>query len=437
MLNFEEQPEHEDNSELAELESSEEQASAVAVATKKIAVRSFKFRIYPTKAQITTFNHWLDLCRHLYNAALEQRRNEWKHHKRNITFNIQSEQLTELKKTLPEYATPYGQVLQNVLRRVDKTFKAFFVRCKRGDTPGYPRFKSASRYNSFTYPQERWSIHNNRLTLGKIPGTIKIKRHREVIGKVKTCTVKREAANKWFVIFAVETELDASKEHEGTAVGIDLGLEYFASLSTGEQVENPRFLKKAKGKLVKTQRKLARLQHEPRNHPGKKAAKKSVGRAYKHVANQRRDFAFKEAGRLTTEFSIICIEDLLVANLVRRPKPKEDESNPGTYLPNGASAKSGLNRSISDVGWSLFTTILEHKAESAGARIVKVNPAYTSQTCPDCNAVKPKELSERWHSCPCGCELPRDVAAAKVILSRGLSTLGIQSVDAPAARCGE
>jgi putative transposase len=393
-------------------------------------IKNYKFRIYPTKKQSNVFDCWLDLCCNLYNTALQQRRDEYTAHKRNITCFVQINELPGLKNDLIHYKIPHAQVLQEVLRRVDRTFKAFFLRCERGQNPGYPRFKGYNQYDSFTFPQDGWFISAGKLILSKIPGSIKTKLHSSVVGKVKTCTIKRETCNKWYVVFAVEQGIEVPTQHAEQPVGIDLGLEYFASLSTGEQVANPRHLRKAQKRLTKVQHNLSTMRELPRTDSRKKLAKKSVSRTYKKVANQRKDFAFKLAKDLTDRFSVICLEDLKVKNLVKRPKPKEDENQPGVFLPNGASAKAGLNKSISDAGWSLFTDILAHKAVSAGVRIVKVNPAYTSQTCPSCEAIVKKELSERWHQCPCGCELHRDIAAAKVILSRGLATLGNQSLDA-------
>lgn len=139
---------------------------------------------------------------------------------------------------------------------------------------------------------------------------------------------------------------------------------------------------------------------------------------------------------MVKKYSVIAVEDLLIKNMVRKPKPKLDtETN--TYLPNGAAAKGGLNKSINDAGWGTFVTMLGYKAGNAGSKLLKVNPAYTSQICPGCGAVVKKELANRWHSCVCGCEMHRDTAAAFVILRRGLASLGTQSLDAPGFSRGE
>jgi putative transposase len=407
-------------------------ATATNIKTTKTTItrrKSYKYRIYPTPAQTKKFDFTLNSCRELYNAALQERKDAYRQWKRlyqyvtpevakpSITCYSQCKELTKVKEVRPELYEVNSQVLQDVLHRVDKTFQAFFSRCKEGKKPGYPRFKSYQRYNSFTYPQYGWTIHNEKLTLHKIPGTVKVRLHRKVIGKVKTCTIVREEnGSKWYVVFSVEQEFeqptttvtDLDNLAASAVVGIDLGLEHFANLSNGEQVENPRLFRKSEKRLACAQRKLAKVQHLSRRDPKKIKAKKAVTRAYRKIRNQRLDFAHKLSHRLAHTYKLIVIEDLNVKGL----------------------AASRLSKSVNDAGWSLFTRLLGYKVAETGSKLVKVDPCLTSQTCPDCGAINKKELSERWHSCPCGCEMHRDIAAAKVILSRGLSTLRNQSVNA-------
>jgi putative transposase len=397
--------------------------------------KNFKYRLYPTKAQERKLELTLDLCRELYNAALEERRSAYKMCGVSLNYYDQQNQLPAIKEVRSDLCQVFSQVLQDVLRRIDKGFKAFFARCKRGEIPGFPRFQGKGRYASFTYPQAGWSLHNDKLTLSKI-GTIKVRLHRDVIGKAKTCTIKREGRG-WFVIFSIEYELDAPDYHQGPVVGIDFGLEHFLNQSDGVQVENPRFFRKAQKHLAKVQRKFSSLKHLPKSNPTKRKAKKALNRAHAKVRNQRQDFAHKLSKELASTYSLIVVEDLKIKNLMARPKPKEDENQVGHYLPNGASAKSGLAKSIADAGWSGFISLLKNKVEYTGSRVIEVNPKQTSQICPKCGAIQEKKLSERWHSCPCGCSMHRDIAAARVILSRGLATVGNQSVDAPPFRSGE
>lgn len=428
-------------------------------------VKNYKFRLYPTKAQETTLEHTLDLCRELYNAALQERKDAWRAWERtnkgfsfthlasgvmvveldtinstaskppSLNYYSQANQLSEIKEVRPELNAVYSQVLQDVLKRVQKSFDGFFARVKRGEKAGYPRFQGKGRYDSFCYPQLGWSLNNKELTLAKI-GTLKLKLHREVLGKAKTCTIKREGS-AWYVVFSVEYEFEVPTQHDGPVVGIDLGLEHFVNQSDGVQTDNPRYFRKAERHLAKIQRRYAKLKQLPRKDSKKIKALKAIRKAHAKVKNQRQDYLHKLSTSIAKTYSLIVVEDLQVKNLSKRAKPKEDEANPGQYLPNGASAKSGLNKSVNDAGWSTFINMLGYKVACTGARLIKVNPSYTSQICPTCGAIKAKELDERWHSCECGAEMHRDIAAAQVIVRIGLDSLRNQSLDAPAFTRGE
>ena len=385
-------------------------------------LKNYKYRLYPTPAQKVTLANTLNLCRELYNAALQERRDAYRMCQKSLNFYDQCKQLPEIKQVRSDLASVYSQTLQDVLHRIDKAFASFFRRIKKGETPGYPRFQGVGRYDSFAYPQLGWSLLNGRLTLSKI-GTLRLKLHRQVTGKAKTCTVKREGS-QWYVVFSVETEFEPL-ENVGPTVGIDVGLEYFANQSDGVQVENPRHFRKSEKRLAKAQRKADKLKQNPRLDPAKLKAKKVVQVIHRHIRNQRADFHHKLSHSLVSNYNLIAVENLQVRNMTRRAKPKADPDNVGEYLPNGAAAKSGLTKSINDAGWSAFISMLEYKAVNAGSRVIKVNAHHTSQICPNCGVVKPKELSERWHSCQCGLEIHRDIAAAQVILSRGLTAIGV------------
>jgi putative transposase len=214
----------------------------------------------------------------------------------------------------------------------------------------------------------------------------------------------------YFVSEMEERVLPESDE----AVGIDLGLLHFATLSTGETIENPRYYRKGEKRLVKLQQALAR---KKRGSQRRKKAVKAVAKAQRKVRNQRADFLHKESRKLVNAYGLIVFEELQPATMSKRAKPKQDEH--GTYLPNGASAKSGLNKSIQDAGWGLFVQCCTYKAANAGRTVLQVNPRYTSQVCSGCGTVKKKALEERWHSCECGTELDRDHNAALNILRLG------------------
>src|SRR5260370_14051419 len=202
--------------------------------------KAYRYRIYPTKKQERILNAQLALCCELYNAALQERRDAYRMCGQTISFTEQSAQLPEIKAVRPEYEAVYSQVLQDVLHRVDKAFKAFFRRCKAGEKPGHPRYKSRLRYDSLTYPQSGFGIdEQGKLSLSKI-GHIKMVQHRPLKGVVKTCTITRSATGKWFVCFSCDEVAPAVLSASSEAVRIDVGLTTFAYLSDRCQIDNPR-----------------------------------------------------------------------------------------------------------------------------------------------------------------------------------------------------
>lgn len=357
--------------------------------------RTFKFRLVPTRKQGEHLTWTLDRCRELYNAALQERRDAYRMAGKSLNYYDQANQLPAVKEVRPEYTDIHSQVLQDVLHRVDKTFQAFFRRVKSGETPGYPRFKGAGWYDSFTFPQLGWALQNDKLTLSKI-GSVKVRLHRAMQGKVKTVSVKREG-QQWYVCFSVEVA-DVALPHSDKAVGIDLGLATFATFSNGEQIPNPRHLRKSLHKLAVVQQRLSRRK---RGSHRRAKAKYAVAATHRRIRNQRADFLHKQSRRLVNEYGTIVFEKLKPSNMVRN---------------------HSLALSISDAGWGQFVQYVSFKAESAGRNVVFVDPRYTSQTCSGCGTIQRKELSERWHSCTCGCELDRDHNAAINTLNLWLGT---------------
>jgi len=383
-------------------------------------LKAYKCRLYPTTKQAARLQEVLDRNRELYNAALQERREAYRMCKVSLGYNQQAAQLPEIKEIRPEYADIHSQVLQDTLRRVDKAFKAFFRRIKNGEKPGYPRFQAYGRYDSFTYPQTGFSLtEENRVCLSKI-GTIKVKlpkgkKANPPVGEMKTCTIKREGEH-WYVVFTCEVEQEFVYHPSEEVVGIDLGLVHFGTLSDGSTIENPRHLRMSEQKLKKLQEALSR---KKRGSNRRRKAAQAVGKAHRHIRNQRKDFHHKEARKLVTKYQTIVFEKLQPSTMSKRPTPKQDAET-GQYLPNGASAKAGLNKSILDAGWGQFQQICESKAEWAGSCVLFVSPKYTSQLCSGCGAIVQKELEERWHECSCGCSLDRDHNAAINILRLGL-----------------
>ena len=346
-------------------------------------MRSWKFRIYPTKEQEKELQHYLYECKNLWNFLLE---NTKKHYEETGRFPTRRQlyALTKKKTKL------FSQVSQNVADKLVKSLKGMFATKKKGGEVGFPRFKSIERTKSFTYPQFGFRL-NGQLSLSKI-GEIQIRKHREVKGKIKTLTIKRTRSGKWFAIFTSESEM-VPKHNNGPKVGLDLGIEHFVHVSDDFVVENPRHLKKAENKLKQAQRLFSGKKKGSKN---RKKAKLRVARAYEKVVNNRKDFLHKTSRKLVNSYSSIAMEDLNIKGLRR-----------------GFLAKQVL-----DCSWVEFTGMLHYKAEEAGSEVVLVDPAHTSQECSNCGAIRKKTLAERRHRCPCGADMHRDLNAAKNILKK-------------------
>ncbi|MFZ5992832.1 MAG: RNA-guided endonuclease InsQ/TnpB family protein [Deinococcota bacterium] len=359
--------------------------------------RAFKYRLYPTQPQLRDLDRTLMLCRRLYNAALQERREAYRKAGKTVGFYEQKRWLPEIRTELPEYKGVHSQVLQNVIERVDLAFQGFFRRVKEGEKPGYPRFKGKERYDSFTFPQAgttgvKLQEGGKRVLLHGI-GSVKCKFHRPLEGKLKTATVKREGEH-WYIVFSCEVDPQPLPENQD-AVGIDLGTNpHFLITSDGEMVQAPRYFSKAQAKLATAQRSLAR---KKRGSHRRKQARRRVAKLHRKIANQRRDFHHKTARRLVNRHGTIVHEDLNILGL----------------------ARSRTAKSVLDAGWAQFLAILAYKAEEAGRRVVGVDPKHTSQDCLVCGHREKRPLWVREFTCPaCGASLHRDVAAALNILAR-------------------
>jgi putative transposase len=385
-----------------------------------MGIKAFKYRLSPNKATAEKLQWVSDRCRELYNAALAERKEAWRMAGKSIGYYEQKRDLVDIKNEIrPEYQDIACHVLQDVILRVKKAYDNFFRRYKAGEKPGHPRFQGRNRYDSFTYPDKAgWKLEDSRLHLSKI-GTVKIKLHREIQGQIKTCTIKREG-DEWYVIFSCEVEAQAKLPYTDLAIGVDLGVSKLATFSDGDVIENPKQYRRAEKKVARLQQSLSRKKRGSHRH---KKAVKQAAKAHRKVRRQRNAYLHKHSRWLVDTYEVIVFEDIKPAHLSKRAKPKQDETT-GEYLPNGAAAKSGLNKSILDAGWSQFIAMCEYKAACAGfVQVIKVDPKYTSQVCSGCGQVRKKTLSERWHSCECGCELDRDHNAARNILTLGLQKL--------------
>jgi len=357
--------------------------------------KTYKYRIYPSKTQEAKLLATLEVCRILYNSCLVDRKNHYESTGKGLSRIRQQEILATDKKRVLLLKEVHSQVLQDVLFRVERAYQGFFRRLaeKQGKAAGYPRFKPEGRYDSITYPQEPgFSIYAGKLKLSKI-GHLKIRMHRDIVGQIKTCTVRKDG-NHWYACFSAEYEPE-KRPVPAKAVGIDVGLKSFATLSDGTEIANPKHLRKTEAKLKRIQRSLSRKKKGGSN---RRKAKLIVAGLHRGVRNQRLDFHHKEARKIVNSFGLIVAEDLKIRNMVRNHH---------------------LSKSISDAGWGSFLLILASKAEEAGCRFEKVDPRHTSVNCSSCGESVPKTLSVRTHRCPtCGLVLDRDHNAAINILQR-------------------
>jgi putative transposase len=365
-------------------------------------LKTFQYRIYPTQKQARALNATLDECRWLYNHFLEERNTAWQERQESWTLYDQLNTLPRLKRERPRLTNAHSQALQNVGVRIDLAFQAFFRRCKNGEKPGYPRFRGRNRYDSFCFPQygNGCKLEGNQLYLSKI-GTVRVVLHRPLEGEPKTVCVRRSSTGKWYVTLACEwepTALDPTSEQ----VGLDVGLASFATFSTGEAIENPRFFRAEEKALAKAQRRLSK---EAKGTPQRRKRRKVVARVHERTRWRRKEFAHQESRKIVNRFQVIAVEELSVNRMVHN---------------------HCLAKSISDAAWAAFASMVRVKAGWAGRAFVAVNPAYTSQDCSRCGHRQKMPLADRVYECLCCClELDRDLNAALNILRLGLQALGL------------
>jgi putative transposase len=365
--------------------------------------KTFKYRLYPTKEQRRLLEQQLEECRWLYNRLLEERKRAWEARQESLRLYDQHGMLPVLKAERPSLARVQSQVLQNVAVRIDLAFKAFFRRCKAGETPGYPRFRGKGRYDSLTFPQVPVGCHLDaeakRLRVMNV-GLVKLILHRPLEGTPKTATISRSSTGKWYVCFSCECAEPSPLPATGQPVGIDVGLKTFATLSTGQAVANPRFFRQEEHALARVQRAHSKL---TQGTPQRVTHRKVVARVHERTRWRRSDFTHQHSRRIVNQFDLLAVEDLSVNRMTHH---------------------HCLAKSIQDAAWSQFTALLAYKAAWAGRQYVAVNPAYTSQDCSRCGHRQTLSLADRTYTCPCcGLVLDRDLNASRNILRLGQQSL--------------
>jgi putative transposase len=355
-------------------------------------ILSYKFRLYPNRAQREALNGMLGAFCDLYNAGLQQRIEAYRRRGKTLGYYDQNAELKAVRAADDRLVTYSFSAEQMVLRRLDKAFKAFFRRLKTKAKAGFPRFQAKRRFDSaeFRVGDGLTLRKSKRIGVVGIPGELKVKWHRPLPegAKAKSAVVSR-SNGKWFVCIQIEAETPTVTRPVST-VGLDMGLASLVALSTGETVPAPQWTKAAAKGLRRRQRALSRKR---RFSAGWKRAKRDVAHHQRKIAARRRDFHHKLSRRLVQEHTHIAVEDLNVAGL----------------------ARGMLSKAVYNAAWSKLIAMLSYKAANAGGEVVMVDPRGTSQTCPECGTIKAKTLAERMHRCECGAVLDRDVAAAMVV----------------------
>jgi putative transposase len=404
-------------------------------------LKTFKYRLYPTKKQERILSQQLEELRWLWNTLLAERKAAWEERQETVDYYDQKAELPALKaRERPGLKEVHSQVAQDVVLRLKRGFDAFFRRLKAGEEPGYPRFRGKNRYDSLTYPQwengVKLSASEKRLIVSKI-GDVKLVYHRPLEGTPKTATIRRMPTGKWVVTISCEWE-PTPLPPTGQEIGIDVGLKTFATFSDGQEVANPRFFRHEEKMLAKAQRKHAkaldvhkakreevteRVKHEhsalddqslwrqvsqdaeeQATWKERQRRRKVVARTHERIRWRRENFTHQNSRKIVNQFDFIAVENLTVKNMVHNAK---------------------LAKSIHDAAWTQFAEVIRVKAEWAGRAYIAVNPAYTSQDCSGCGwRDSDQTLADRTFHCEeCGLILDRDRNAALNILARGRACL--------------
>ena len=365
---------------------------------------AYKFRLYPNKQQEAQLALTLETCRHLWNKALADRKSAWEREGITRSYEDLAALLVFEKQSNPYLNAVHSQVEQDVLRRLKKSFDNFFRRIRDGaGKKGYPRFKSINHYRSITYPQSGFKLNGSRLIHSKISGTIRTFVHRPIIGRIKTCSIKRDKTNAWYVIFATECENPVTLEHK-TAIEVDLGITHAAVTSDGQYFDYPKYYVQAEKKNRAANKSLHRKKLGSNN---RKKAQTELARIAKRVTNLREEFLHQVSRKLVNSADRRVFEDLSIPNMLKNHR---------------------LAKHIQDVSWGKLIRFTIGKAERAGKPVVLVNPYNTSQRCSACGENVHKKLKDKVYICSrCGLIICKDLNA-----SLGIRTLGLWGIA-----CGE
>ncbi len=382
-------------------------------------LQAYRFELMPNGQQQRAMRSFAGSCRYVYNQALHLQQERYKAGEKKLGYAELCKVLTAWKKQ-PEtdwLNNPPSQALQQALKDLERAYKNFFE--KRAE---FPRFKKKGHADSFRYPQGiQLEQGNSRVFLPKL-GWIRYRNSQNVLGKVKNVTVS-QSAGKWFVSIQTEREVVQPPPTATSAIGIDMGIARFATLSDGSYIAPLNRFKQHQGRLARYQRAMSRKVKFSSNW---KKARAKIQTLHTGIANARKDFLHKASSHLSQNHAMIVIEDLQIRNMSRSASGTSEQ--PG----NNVKAKSGLNRSILDQGWGEFRRQLEYKTAWNGGWLIAVPPHHTSQTCPVCGHISKdnRQTQAHFHCVECGFEDHADRVGAINVLRAGHARYACQVSDA-------
>ncbi len=367
--------------------------------------RAYKFRIYPDAKRQEEIDEKLILAQQFYNRILEKSIASYRNGKTKVSMAQFNRFVKEIIQEDKKYLKLYSQTRCEIEFRIFKAYLNFFRRVREGNRKaGFPRFRSRDRYKSITYPQDNgsFSIRKDRLRVSRI-GTMRIEMHRNIEGTIKTLAIKR-GGRDYYAVFTTINHIKVPEVDDINPVGIDMGLNNFIALSDGHTIQKPKFMQQKRKKIARWQKIVARRSKGSKRREG---AKSMLQREWEYVTNQSNDFAHKLSDKLVNSgYTSFAVEDLHIQNMVKNHR---------------------LAQSIQNASWNRFINMLSYKAESAGMKVMKIDPKDTTQECSNCHYIKKGAerlaLEDRIYHCNvCGMTLDRDVNASRNILKR--ATLG-------------
>lgn len=375
-----------------------------------IVKRAFKFKLNPTWAQYEMFLRFAGARRFVFNRGLDQRQKTYETTGKSPSYFEQNKELTCLKeaKETAWLTEIHSQVLQQGLKDLDRAFQNFFRRVKKGEKPGHPKFKKKGMNESFRFPQGV-KVESSKVYFPKI-GWVKFRKSREILGEINETTILQEGKD-WYVSFSCEWKKELPQKapiDEERAIGIDVGLKHFATTAAGkanrgEEIANPKFLKKRLSQLRYLSRQLSKKTQKGKNRLN---ARLKLSKLHARIKNLRNDFVQQLSTKMVKNHDIFCIESLDISSLLEK-------------------SSKGLSRAISDAGWRSFLHCLKYKIEEQGKHLVEMWKHFpSSQICASCGNRQKMPLSVREYDCPsCGSKNGRDYNSAIVLKAAGMSVL--------------